>query len=213
MSDHPECPSPSDGNGLPMWANLVISIGMVSLSALFSGLSLGLLSLDKKGLQILAEAGTPDERRQASQIIPLRTNGNLLLCTLILGNVVVNSCLSILLAGLTSGLVGLVASTTLIVVFGEIIPQSLCSRHGLIIGSSTRHVTWFFVYLMFVVAKPISMALDFWLGDEMGTVYSRDGLQRLLQMHAEEDVANKGTTLTREEQRLLAGTIFDSPCS
>ena len=211
MSNPAGCPTENDG--LPMWVNLVISLVMVSLSALFSGLSLGLLSLDKKGLQILAEAGTPDERRQAGQIIPLRTNGNLLLCTLILGNVVVNSCLSILLAGLTSGPIGLVTSTTLIVVFGEIIPQSLCSRHALLIGSSTRHVTWFFVYLMYVVAKPISMALDFWLGDEMGTVYSRDGIQRLLQMHAEEDVANKGSTLTREEQRLLAGTIFDSPCS
>jgi metal transporter CNNM len=44
-----------------------------------------------------------DEKRWAAKIWPIRQNGNLLLCTLLLGNVLVNAQLSILTANLTSG--------------------------------------------------------------------------------------------------------------
>jgi len=54
-------------------------------------------------VQIVMEAGTVDEKRWAAKIWPVRQNGNLLLCTLLLGNVLVNAQLSILTADLTSG--------------------------------------------------------------------------------------------------------------
>jgi len=62
-------------------------------------------------------------------------NGNLLLCTLLLGNVAVNALLSILMADLTGGMTGFLVSTFAIVIFGEIVPQSSCSRYPLEIGS------------------------------------------------------------------------------
>jgi hypothetical protein len=42
------------------------------------------------GLQILEEAGEPQERIHAKAILPIRKKGNLLLCTLLLGNTMVN---------------------------------------------------------------------------------------------------------------------------
>ena len=42
-----------------------------------------------------------------------------------------NALISILLADKTSGLVGFLLSTIVIVVFGEIIPQATCARHAL----------------------------------------------------------------------------------
>ena len=112
---------------------------LILLSGLFSGLTLGLMSLDKIGLETVIGAGevdqaTKDEKRQAEyakKIAPIRSNGNFLLTTLLLGNVAVNALLSILLADLTSGTVGFVVSTAVIVIFGEIVPQALCSRHAL----------------------------------------------------------------------------------
>lgn len=49
-------------------------------------------------------AGDYKQKKYAQRIYPLRKRGNLLLCTLLLGNVAVNSLLSIIMADLTSGL-------------------------------------------------------------------------------------------------------------
>lgn len=191
----------------------VVAGGLIMCSALFSGLTLGLLSLDPSSLTILAEAGDAQERKYAKQIIPLRKNGNLLLCTLLIGNVIVNSFLSILLADLTGGILGGIASTVLIVIFGEIIPQAICSRHGLLIGSRTRYVTWFCVGLLFVAAWPISKVLDFFLGREVGIMYSREELKHLLKMQVvqgKRDPEEDG--IDADDHNLLAGA-FAAMCA
>lgn len=53
--------------------------------------------------QILSKAGDDVKKRQATRILEVRRRGNLLLCTLLLGNVAVNALLSILMADLTNG--------------------------------------------------------------------------------------------------------------
>ena len=70
----------------PVWVTGFSSAILLIFSALFSGLTLGLMSLDVIGLDIIAQAGDPDERKSAKIILPVRSKGNLLLCTLLLGN-------------------------------------------------------------------------------------------------------------------------------
>lgn len=110
-------------NILPVWAAICIITGCLCFSALFSGLNLGLMSLDRTELKILKNTGTGKEREYAAKIQPIRDHGNYLLCAILLGNVLVNSTFTIILDGLTSGLIAVVFSTLLIVVFGEITPQ------------------------------------------------------------------------------------------
>uniref|UniRef100_M4BKY1 CNNM transmembrane domain-containing protein n=1 Tax=Hyaloperonospora arabidopsidis (strain Emoy2) TaxID=559515 RepID=M4BKY1_HYAAE len=95
---------------------VVFLVLLLTLSAIFAGLGLGLMSLDLIGLEIVVAAGE-DERATtmerlnsdaAKRVIPLRRNGNLLLTTLLLGNVAVNVLTSIVTADLTSGTVALV---------------------------------------------------------------------------------------------------------
>lgn len=81
------------------------------------------MALDRTELKIYENTGTENEKRYAKAITPVRNHGNYLLCTLLLGNVLVNSSLTILLDDLTSGLVAVIGSTVGIVIFGEIIPQ------------------------------------------------------------------------------------------
>jgi metal transporter CNNM len=107
--------------------NYVFMVILAMLSGTFSGLNLGLLGLDVKNLELLTKGpfNTVEEETDAKYalaILPLRRRGNLLLCTILLGNVTVNSGLSILIADFTSGIMGLVVSTAIIVIFGEIIP-------------------------------------------------------------------------------------------
>lgn len=107
--------------------NYIFMVILAMLSGTFSGLNLGLLGLDVKNLELLTKGpfNTVEEEtdaRYALAILPLRRRGNLLLCTILLGNVTVNSALSILISDLTSGLMGLVVSTAIIVIFGEIVP-------------------------------------------------------------------------------------------
>ena len=125
-----------------------IAVVLLGLSGLFSGLTLGLMSLDPQGLKIIIAGGDPVERRQAERILPVREQGNLLLCTLLLGNTMVNAQLAILTASITSGVLGGILSTAFILIFGEIIPQSFCSRYGLAAGSKTVDLVRVFMALL-----------------------------------------------------------------
>ena len=117
-------------SSIPFGLQIIIISILILLSALFSGLTLGLMGLDKTGLEIISSSkrDNPVAARNAEVIIPIREDGNLLLCTLLLGNVAVNALLSILMADLTDGTLGFLVSTVVIVIFGEITPQALCSR-------------------------------------------------------------------------------------
>ena len=122
------CPSDNEWiTAIPFAVQILLIILLISLSALFSGLTLGLMSLDKTGLEIVMGGDDPEAAKYARIIYPIREDGNLLLCTLLLGNVAVNALLSILLAEYTGGITGFLSSTFLIVIFGEIVPQALVS--------------------------------------------------------------------------------------
>lgn len=170
---------------IPFPGDYIVVFILILLSAAFSGLNLGLLSLDKIGLQIVMGGGDEQTIKYAKAILPVRENGNLLLCTLLLGNVAVNSLVSILLADMTSGIIGFVSSTALIVMFGEIVPQSACARYPLKIGYYALPIVKFFMLLLCVIAYPLSKALDYILGADVGTIHSRSELRTMLEIHVQ----------------------------
>ena len=91
------------GRLLPIWVQASLIGVLLVLSGLFSGLNLGLMALDKTELRVIESCGTPSEQKCAKAIAPLRNHGNYLLCSLLLGNVLVNNTLTILMDDLTSG--------------------------------------------------------------------------------------------------------------
>ncbi|KAK4014598.1 hypothetical protein OUZ56_027119 [Daphnia magna] len=186
---------------LPLWIQVIIIIILMAFSGLFSGLNLGLMALDRTELKIYENTGTEKEKQYAKTISPVRNHGNYLLCTLLLGNVLVNNSLTILLDDLTSGLVAIIGSTIGIVIFGEIIPQAICSRYGLAIGAHTVWITKFFMLITFPMSYPISLILDRILGEELGAYYNRERLKELIK------VTKEYHDLEKEEVNIIAGAL------
>lgn len=219
---HPLVPRPGlklriSRRTIPIWATVICLILLLTLSGLFSGLNLGLMSLTPEDLVVIQEAGTPNDRKYAKRIYPVRRRGNFLLCTILLGNVLVNSTTTILLDTLIHGVLAVVGATFAIVIFGEIIPQAICSRHGLKIGSKTIILTRIFMILTFPIAFPLSKLLDCILGKyearsekysdsslsffchdpgkEVGASYTRDQMNALLRHTRTTDIEEREKTI------------------
>lgn len=186
---------------IPVWLAIIIIVTCLGFSALFSGLNLGLMSMDRTELKILRNTGTEKEKKYASKIAPVRDQGNYLLCSILLGNVLVNSTFTILLDGLTSGLFAVIFSTLAIVLFGEITPQAVCSRHGLAIGAKTILVTKTVMAITAPLSYPVSRILDKLLGEEIGNVYNRERLKELVR------VTNDVNDLDKNEVNIISGAL------
>jgi metal transporter CNNM len=183
-------------SAVPTWAQILLIIALLVMSGLCAGLLLGLLSLDKTGLEIVMAGDDPVNARYAERIYPIRRNGNQLLCTLVLGNVGVNSLLSILMADKAGGLIGFLVSTFAIVIFGEIIPQSLCSLHALRIGSATAPLVRVLVVLLYPICAPLGYAMDVIVGEELVRTYSSGELLKMLEIQVEEKKMDPDTAKT-----------------
>jgi metal transporter CNNM len=189
---------------LPFYVVIIFYFFLLLFSALFSGLNLGLMSLDLTELQHLKHIGSAKEKSYALKIYPLRKKGNLLLCTILIGNVLVNSLSTLILGNYLEGVLAAAGSTLLIVIFGEIIPQAACSRHGLAVGAYTRHFTYIMMGLTYVISYPLSLILDVLLGKEIAAVYSREKARELI-LRATNDKQNGG--MKENQYKLISGAL------
>ena len=61
---------------LPIWVTIMLLVVLLCLSGLFSGLNLGLMSLDQTELKIVVSTGSEQEKEYAKAIMPIRGMGN-----------------------------------------------------------------------------------------------------------------------------------------
>jgi Mg2+/Co2+ transporter CorB len=107
---------------------VVTLIGLLSLSAFFSSSEMAIFSLPAAWIDARADAG--DER--AAALAGLRENSHRLLVTILVGNNLVNVAISSLVtlavsefvSGGTAVLVATLVATSIVLVFGEIVPKS-----------------------------------------------------------------------------------------
>ncbi|ODV95451.1 hypothetical protein PACTADRAFT_50171 [Pachysolen tannophilus NRRL Y-2460] len=174
-----------DMTPMRFYTYLIASACLVCMGGIFAGLTLALMGQDEIYLKVIANSGTVRERYFARKVLNLVGKGkHWVLVTLLLSNVITNETLPVVLDRcLGGGLIAVFSSTISIVIFGEIIPQSVCVRYGLQIGAYFAPFVLFLMYMLYPIAYPIALLLDYTLGENHGTMYKRSGLKTLVTLH------------------------------
>ncbi|KAG9911830.1 DUF21-domain-containing protein, partial [Aureobasidium melanogenum] len=180
--EEPEPKSPDDPQ---LWVYLGVAIALVLLGGVFAGLTIALMGQDEIYLQVIATSGEGSEKKSAAKVLRLLKKGkHWVLVTLLLSNVITNETLPIVLdRSLGGGWPAVLSSTILIVIFGEVVPQSICVRFGLPIGAAMSPLVLGLMWIMAPVAWPTAKLLDWLLGEDHGTVYKKAGLKTLVTLH------------------------------
>jgi len=157
-------------------------------SGIFSGLTIGLFGLGRLRLEIEAEANNKD----ALKILKIRRDSNFLLTTLLWGNVGVNVLLTLLTDSVMAGTAAFFFSTFGITCFGEIAPQAYFSRNALKLGSRLVPLVHFYQLLLYPVAKPSALLLDWWLGREKLELFREQAMRIMLEKHIKSSKSDIG---------------------
>ncbi|KAF2745320.1 DUF21-domain-containing protein [Sporormia fimetaria CBS 119925] len=182
VTEHLEPKDPKDAR---LWVYLGTAFFLVVAGGIFAGLTIALMGQDEIYLQVIATSGEGAERKNAKTVLKLLKRGkHWVLVTLLLSNVITNETLPIVLdRSLGGGWPAVLSSTVLIVIFGEVVPQSICVRYGLPIGAWMAPVVLGLMWIMSPVAWPTAKLLDYLLGEDHGTTYKKAGLKTLVTLH------------------------------
>ena len=177
----------------------ILILVLITLSALFSGLTIGMMSLDLNALRIKSKQGD----RRAGKIISIRERGTQLLVTLLLANTFVNAVLAILLSDKFSGVVAGFLTTAIIFLFGELLPQALLTRHAISFGAKTAPLMKFLLFIGHPITKPISFMIDKTLGKEIYRTYSKKEILEIL----DDDNSIEHGDVDTDEKRIVKGSL------
>ncbi|KAH9589048.1 CNNM protein [Trypanosoma melophagium] len=197
------------------------------LSAVFAGLTIGIMCMDTLTIDIIANSGPEPDRTYASQILPLRRQGHQTLCTLVLSNMLMNvlvvqetsKIIDIINDLESTGLVqqamdqnealaGFIVSTVIIIIFTEILPMSICkSKYSLRIAAAGCILVRIAMVLVYPVAMPLGKLLDCFVPHDAGQIYDRNELRKLMALHCEAH-GDRSCLVNTELQLLIAAMDF-----
>ncbi|KAK9664841.1 hypothetical protein RND81_14G072700 [Saponaria officinalis] len=177
---------------------------LVLFAGLMSGLTLGLMSLSLVDLEILKRSGSSSEQKQAAAILPVVQKQHQLLVTLLLCNAAAMEALPIYLDKLFNQYVAIILSVTLVLAFGEVIPQAICTRYGLAVGANFVWLVRILMIVSYPISFPIGKVLDCLLGHNEA-LFRRAQLKALVSIHGQE--AGKGGELTHDETTIINGAL------
>jgi metal transporter CNNM len=192
---------------LPLWsAGWFMYAGIVFAltcsAGICSGLTVGMLSINKLNLALKQKAGTDKEKHMAEQLLPILNQHHLLLATLLLANAGCMESLPIFLDALVPAWAAILISTSLVLVFGEVIPQAYCTGpNQLQIATFMIPVVKTLICITYPITWPIAYCLDVILGHESDLRYDKKNLKTLIELHMGEG------RLTEEEITIIKATI------
>ncbi|KAF8424347.1 hypothetical protein EV426DRAFT_599728 [Tirmania nivea] len=195
------------------WSIPAVGMGMVVLvvvSGTLSGLTLGLMTIDITRLHVLSMSGTPKQRLMANKILPVKKYPYFLLCSLLIASVLVNEMLPIMNTKLFGeSYKALFISATLVIVFGEILPQAIFPRYALELGSALIWLVYLCMIVCSVPAAILSGALYYTLRGSGCTqnMFSVEELVTFIELHSEDHINGNGGTLEARTVALIRNIV------
>ena len=135
--------------------------------------------------------------------MPLIKREHHLLVTLLLCNAGAMEALPIFLDKLVSPVAAILISVTMVLMFGEIIPQAVCQRYGLAIGAFLRVPVVALMLATSPVSWPLSKVLDYVLGGTHAGLFRRAQLKALVDLHG----VSTGGELSSDETMIISGAL------
>ena len=181
---------------------LAVALLLLLFGAVFSGLNIGLMMVRPAELKRKADHGD----KIADQLYRYRKDGTYLIVCVLLGNVAVISTLSLILGDKFGGPIAGVATTLLVTIFAEIVPQTVFVRKGY---QFSRHFFWLLdiIFILFwPLARPLTRLLNHILGEELPTIFTREELSHLIDEHAHEE----SSTIDVDESKIVHGALHYS---
>lgn len=131
-----------------------------------SGLTVGYLSIDDLVLELRYTNGTDEEKDHASKLLPILAKRHWLLVTLLLMNALCMEALPLYLDKIVPEWLAILISVFLLLLFGEIIPQAICTGPDQVkIASKIAPLTKFLMWISYPISYPIARLLDSILGE------------------------------------------------
>ncbi|HKR81717.1 MAG TPA: CNNM domain-containing protein [Candidatus Saccharimonadales bacterium] len=182
-----------------MYLFILTVILLVGFSAMCSGLNVAIMSLDAADLRRKARLGNAAAR----SVLPLRKNAHLTLAGILLTNVAAVSATSLVMEGKFNGIVAGIASTLLIVIFGEIFPQAIFARRALLFCARFAPALKVMIFLTYPVSKPLQLLLDKLFHEQGSQLQSRHELGMMISEH----LGNNTSELDNDEVEIIRGAL------
>jgi metal transporter CNNM len=177
---------------------LVVVIA-IAISAVCSGLNVSLMALDPADLRRKAKLGNA----MAKRVLPFRKNTHLSLAGILLTNVAAVSATSLVLESVFYGLIAGIVATLLTVIFGEILPQAIFSRHALAYCARLAPVLRLMIIITYPVSKPLQLLLDSLFHSQSTQLQSRHELGIMISEH----LGTKESELDEDEVEIIKGAL------
>lgn len=149
-----------------------------------SGLTVGYLSIDDLTMELRMTSGTEEEKKNASLVLPVLANRHWLLVTLLLMNSFAMEALPVFLDRIVNRFWAVVISVTLILFFGEVIPQAVCTGPNQVkIAAFLAPLTRFLMIISWPLSFWLGKLLDIILGEHHKSRFLNSDLKALVELH------------------------------
>ena len=128
-------------------------------------MTVGYSSLDPLSLKMKQENGSEELKKDIDKIMEVIADRHLMLTTLLLSNAVAMESLPIFLDAIMPSSLAILLSTTVVLIFGEVLPQAFClGPRQIQIAAFVSPFIKVQIKLMYIICYPIAKGLDLILG-------------------------------------------------